>query len=198
MKIISKYKDYYDYLVGIYGQDHKIVLDRRDYFTPMFYGHETRVVRLYICGRVVEGLYSKGDFYYGENLKNKYDSEKGYSKFENKYNFLFRGKKSVYVNTDSGFVTLYYEPYLDENNLNIKNNCPILIKEYGRLKKYPKLSELGIQQLYSPEEMYKMINEWLSDRITEKELTSDEVPNNQKIVNKGFDVKRSFRPKMKK
>ena len=29
MKIISKYKDYYDYLTGIYGVDDKIVLDRR-------------------------------------------------------------------------------------------------------------------------------------------------------------------------
>ena len=27
MKIISKYKDYYDYLQGIYGVDEKLILD---------------------------------------------------------------------------------------------------------------------------------------------------------------------------
>ena len=30
MKIISKYKDYYDYLSGIYGEDPLKVLDRRE------------------------------------------------------------------------------------------------------------------------------------------------------------------------
>lgn len=31
MKIISQYKDYYDYLIGFYGIDEKIVLDRRKF-----------------------------------------------------------------------------------------------------------------------------------------------------------------------
>ena len=191
MKIISKYKDYYDYLSGIYGEDPKIVLDRRDYYTPIFYDHQTTTLKLYICGWVIEGLYEKGTFYYGDRLK-----EKG---IKEKYRYFFSERKNVYVyvKTDSGNVALNYEPYLDKNKLNIKENCPILIKEYSKLKKYPKLSELDIQQLYSPEEMYKMISDWLSDRITEKELTSDDIPNEQKIQNKGFDIKRSFRPKMK-
>ena len=30
MKIISKYKDYYDYLSGIYGEDPLKILDRRE------------------------------------------------------------------------------------------------------------------------------------------------------------------------
>lgn len=33
MKIIDKKKDYYDYLMGIYGMDEKIVYDRRDSIT---------------------------------------------------------------------------------------------------------------------------------------------------------------------
>jgi hypothetical protein len=32
MKIISKYKDYYDYLQGVLGQDELVVYDRRDAF----------------------------------------------------------------------------------------------------------------------------------------------------------------------
>lgn len=30
MKIISKHKDYYDYMCHIHGVDNKLVLDRRD------------------------------------------------------------------------------------------------------------------------------------------------------------------------
>lgn len=47
MKIISKYKDFYDYLVGIYGEDEKLVYDRRLNFyqnptiaCPKFIGFE--------------------------------------------------------------------------------------------------------------------------------------------------------------
>ena len=31
MKIISKYKDVYDYLTGIYGEDPLLILDRREF-----------------------------------------------------------------------------------------------------------------------------------------------------------------------
>ncbi|MFW6243154.1 MAG: hypothetical protein ACOC2W_03250 [bacterium] len=190
MKIISKYKDYYDYLSGIYGEDPKIVLDRRNHYNPIFYDHMTTILKLYICGWIIEGLFEKGKFYYGESLK-----EKG---VKEKYRYFFNEGKRVSIKIDTSIISVQYEPYLDKEKLNIKENCPILIKEYGGLKKFPKLSELDIQQLYSPEEMYKMISNWLSDRITEKELTSDDVPDKQKIVNKGFDIKKSFRPKMKK
>lgn len=41
MKIISKYKDYYDYFVGAkYGIDNHVVLDRREGYVETFYSGE--------------------------------------------------------------------------------------------------------------------------------------------------------------
>ena len=59
MKIISKYKDYYDYLQGIWGMDEKLTLDRTEYTTTpslkssLSHPHLS-IVRFYICGWVVE------------------------------------------------------------------------------------------------------------------------------------------------
>lgn len=72
MKIISKYKDYYDYLSGIYGIDEKIVLDRtisKNSPNVEFYSHWNRKIVLYIAGYVIECLCIDGKFYYGEDLK---------------------------------------------------------------------------------------------------------------------------------
>ena len=66
MKILDKRgsKDYYDYLTGVYGIDDKLVLDRRK---KTFFGIIPTKISLYIAGFVVEGLYIKGKFYYGED-----------------------------------------------------------------------------------------------------------------------------------
>ncbi len=52
MLILSKYKDYYDYLVGIYGIDQDIVLDRRGYLPMPQQAFSTEVQRM-IFGSVV-------------------------------------------------------------------------------------------------------------------------------------------------
>lgn len=47
MKIISKFKDYYDYLQGIYGVYPKLVLDKRE-FNPIQYFESFSVKHLFI------------------------------------------------------------------------------------------------------------------------------------------------------
>lgn len=59
----------------------------------------------------------------------------------------------------------------------------------------PNLSAMGI--FLDPDFVWKSLVEFLSFLKTEKEISSDEVPNDEKIINKGFDKKTSFRPKMK-
>lgn len=49
MKIISNYKDYYDYLVGIYGVDQKVVYDRR--FSGNPFDQSTFVGHLFVLGK---------------------------------------------------------------------------------------------------------------------------------------------------
>ena len=79
MKIISKFKDYYDYLQGVWGMDEKLALDRTDYSSTPDYTTNTSMVidlvRFYVCGVVVEGVYYQekankpGEFLYGEQIE---------------------------------------------------------------------------------------------------------------------------------
>ena len=66
MKIISKYKDYYDFLTGLYGIDNKLILDRRS-FTGMGYLDEG-ILRILVGDYIVEGLYFTDKFYYGSTI----------------------------------------------------------------------------------------------------------------------------------
>ncbi len=69
MKIISKFKDYYDYLVGVYGIDEKLILDRTEFYpTSRFVSPNDSKVTFFICGYQVDGLYRDGRFYYGGDL----------------------------------------------------------------------------------------------------------------------------------
>ena len=75
MKIISKYKDFYDFLSGIYGEDPLIVLNRLDFTMPTFYDSmnpnyiEEGKIQLYIGGFLIEAYYKNDKIYYGEDLK---------------------------------------------------------------------------------------------------------------------------------
>ena len=59
----------------------------------------------------------------------------------------------------------------------------------------PNLSQMGV---YIDEDfIWQSLVEFLSNKRSEKE-TSPEVSNENKILSKGFDLKTSFRPNMKK
>lgn len=189
MKIISKYKDYYDYLVGIYGEDPKIVLDRRD-FSKQELGNEAHF-KIFICGKVVEGVWKNNQFYYRNDIKNIGKQHKYFS-------WLHSIDKVVTIKINDKITNVRYDVYEDGENFNIKYNCPILCEtNYGGIERFPILKDINFHKVFNSQEIYKMISDWLSDRITEKELTSDNISNEQKILNKGFDLKTSFRPKMK-
>ena len=77
MKIISKFKDYFHYLVGVYGEDPLIVLDSRECMNmndvlDVFYprkNHNKRIT-LYIGGYKIEGFLAGNDSpYYNESGK---------------------------------------------------------------------------------------------------------------------------------
>jgi hypothetical protein len=90
MKILSSYKDYYDYLVGIIGEDPILVLDRRDHQQPDFVQYleenpidiedrpimsqqdakEVKKYQLYIGNYLVEFVVYNHKIYYGEQIKN--------------------------------------------------------------------------------------------------------------------------------
>jgi hypothetical protein len=87
--------------------------------------------------------------------------------------------------------------------ITIKENCPIVIEQEAASGsrivhsfKYVKLEDLGLAKFVDATDTYRMISEWLANRVDEMELTTS-TTNEQKIENKGFDKKTSFRPNMK-
>jgi hypothetical protein len=206
MKIISKYKDYYDYLQGVYGIDPLLILDRRDnsFFSPQ--GCNEEVITLFIGGYKIEGFLRDGVFYYGENLKligiETFPSSFSY------YQSRFNEKKldeCVYIKSHSSFrinECLVNKTIIkDSFNYNERENCAILfattLTNQYEFYKFPRLSDFKLGSFVSAEEVYKMTSSWLSLQITKEENKPDLRDDVQKLEGKGFDKKTSFRPKMK-
>lgn len=202
MRIISKYKDYYDYLVGIYGIDNKIVLDRREYTSDPLLSLAFPKITLLITGEVIEGYYDGEKVHYGESIR-QFVADREILRFHpSTYYRAPDHIESVYVKSKDdhyGYGSWYaLEPYRDKEDTNRKKDCPIIFKDIPHSVKYPILSKLDLGSFIPPEEMYKRLYEWLSNRVTEREDRRDIRTNREKVEGKGFDYKRSFRPNMKK
>lgn len=201
MKIISKYKDYYDYLVGIYGEDNKLVLDRRE--KEEFLLPTIDKIIIYIADYTIEGLVTeKKDILYGDQLKPYIiDSNK---RKKHWYNYSWLSKhyirdynQSYHIKYKNHEDWYYLNPIKTNLKTNTNNNCPIIIEINKRLFKYPKLEPLKVPSILSADKAYKILYEWLSNQINEKEKQIKEPDNKTKIINKGFDIKTSFRPNIK-
>lgn len=204
MKILSKYKDYYDYLTGIYGVDPKLVLDRRkgariDKFrSPGGFS-------IAICGNLVQGFYDGEKCYCGDSLLKvgeevevkEYFRGIGFQK-EKKVKIKYTTYSLVGHIPEEHEVTLYREP--QETDLNEQHDCPILLVTStwrNDYEPFPRLEDYGIGAVYSPNEMFTMLSSWLSQKITEAENIVDTRSDEMKLESKGFNKKCSFRPKMK-
>lgn len=193
MHILSKYKDYYDYLMGIYGVDEKIVLDRTKFDTPVLSG----VVTFYICGKMFEGyvepienkLYLHDELY--EKYKPKKEKESNWLRryYEKRKKPTTNINRSVTIMIDGRYKTIYLDIVTDGLQTNKKHDCAIMCKIGEDLYRYPKLEGTGVGKLFPPKEMYLMLSEWLApnDDIT------DNRTNEEKILSNGFDKKISFR-----
>lgn len=208
MLIISKEKDYYDYLSGIYGVEPNLVYDRRN--------SETRELDyadvLIICGKVYELYTVDGVTYFGEDLEPlKVDSSQKRFYYHSDYVEEIR-KNANPVKLEGANKQRYYDyvwvckdVYDDPYDLNVKYDAPILLLS---LKNYlndssrnflnPNLSKLNLGSLIPAEELYLMLTTWLGLRVERLKETTIPTTDNQKIVNKGFDLKTSFRPNIKK
>lgn len=190
MKILSKYKDYYDYLTGIYGEDEKLVLDRRKFDMPKFeYWLEMNSIAVYICGFVYEGIYKDHKFYWGESCR-------PLGRKAETFNLRQKSEDIIYVGTGYGArqQQLSLIPYKDKLELNKKANCPILLRINEReisQHEFPILSQLNFQHYLPAQEIYLMLCEWLSPKDPNPAPLTDK----QKIVSAGFDLKTSFRGK---
>ena len=130
MKIISKFRDFYDYKVAKYGVDEKLVYTRKTYCE-------------YFESLVIDVYTASDDRISEENF-----------------------------------------------NKNLKYHRPLYKFTYN-----PNLSQMGVY--IDADFVWQSLVEFLSNKRSEKEI-SPEVSNENKILSKGFDLKTSFRPNMKK
>jgi len=183
MKIISKFKDYYDFQQGTIGVDNKLVLDRTK-FTTTPYGYnivkdEVEKITFFICDYKVEGAYYKGEFLYGEDLGKIEGSYSG------KYGVTYTDKwgHSRTINKHS--------QYLGKESPNRKHDCPILIQDWAGYSLHPILKDYNIQKVFNPFQIWILLSEWLAK---EPEIVNNQT-NEEKILSHGFDKKTSFRGK---
>ena len=194
MKILSKHKDYYDYLQGYYGIDSKIVLDRTVYDnTSNVIKSETFPIVLYICGKVYQALWFKDcdKYCYGEELGEKLIEKNLLAK--NAYFFDNEDKENYWRLKSSD--KILKNPIIDKENKNKELNCPILLYGLGKFYKFPILSNFDFQKYVDAHTMWVMLYEWLEKQ---NEFEIPEVDNKTKIINNGFDLKTSFRKKTNK
>lgn len=204
MKIISKYKDYYDYLIGVYGVEPKLVLDRRKGYrlnedNPTYF-------TLAICDKLIDVFYDGEKCYCGEGLY-KVGKEIDYRLF-NRFSLGMDTEKRILIkyktkNYLGGFDDheVRLNPVIRETDINIREGCPIIRLDANntvdRAMVYPHLGDCNIGSIYTAEEMFTMLSNWLSQRITEEENIVDNRSDVDKLQDKGFNKVCSFRPKMK-
>lgn len=203
MKIISKYKDYYDFLSGVYGEDPLLVLDRRE-SDPISIGENVKLM-FYIAGIYFEGYCHNGKVYFGKDLY-QFEDEKHkerrirHEKISIKSRWWRDEETRVWILSNDGKRFDSYDTVLrvDDKKLNEKKNCPIIVKDrYDNVYKFPVLKDLFVNTLFSPDEIYKKIMEWLSARRTAAENQALPMTDTEKLLSKGFDKVTSFRPKIK-
>ena len=245
MKIISKFKDFYDYKVTKYGVDEKLVYTRNtycDYFHGFFRDinidyriseddfnknlkENTKVTDeknihkiLFIGEKLIHLFFTENGVYTHLDIKNNEDLRK-FTDFEYRKEITFKDGKVFNIYTrfkdDWEYLLSYDRKKLINLNINKDDvilNEPILLIEYigkcnnEKAKRYyspslykfiynPNLSQMGVY--IDADFVWQSLVEFLSNKRSEKEI-SPEVSNENKILSKGFDLKTSFRPNMKK
>ena len=245
MKIISKFRDFYDYKVAKYGVDEKLVYTRKTYceYFQVLIGN---ISNINIDYRISEDDFNKNlkndikpideknihkILFIGEKLIHLFFTENGvYTHFDAKKLDVSKGTYQSYcskeitfndgrnfeITTDFGWHKLFsYDrkklfPSMRIDKSDIIFNEPMILieyfgKSYNKNLKYhrplykftynPNLSQMGVY--IDADFVWQSLVEFLSNKRSEKEI-SPEVSNENKIQSKGFDLKTSFRPNMKK
>lgn len=224
MKIISKYKDYYDYLQGIWGVDEKLILDRTEFFVQPYTPSNGTLIRFHICGYQVEGIFWKGEYLYGTELERFLELKDKPSKFyRKKIPNKFRQKDDRYYNfsiqTDfsSKYVgyeilkspvlfkeiprkEIYYQSKVQIHDPNDFLECPILI-ENGKEHKVNGISyaKFPILEDYQFHKVFSAEKIWLmlTEYLGREKVLVNNQTNSEKILSNGFDLKSSFRNPIK-
>ena len=206
MKIISKYKDYYDYYQGVFGMDNTKVYTRKDVkvFEPDRYGFidDYTEYAFYICGIQYTMYEFKDKFYHTpEELMEldkvlKEDNDvPSYRKLSlrGKWNFGWYGKDR----TLEMYEYLYNKTNGVSTDENVRRREPILVQTNLGGIEVPLLESFEFYKVMDAETLYIEVERFLGWLVDNPPLP-DTQTNVGKIEGHGFDKKTSFRPKMKK
>ena len=242
MKIISKFKDFYDYKVAKYGVDEKLVYTRKTYceyfesfVIDVYTASDDRISEenfnknlkddtkpideknihkiLFIGEKLIHLFSTENGIYTHFDIKNENDLRK-LNDFQYKKEVTFKNEKKFSIFSKFGSDWDYLLSYnrkklitsdIDKDDI-ILNEPMLLIELIGTSKssRYlynykftynPNLSQMGVY--IDADFVWQSLVEFLSNKRSEKEI-SPEVSNENKILSKGFDLKTSFRPNMKK
>lgn len=209
MKIISKYKDYYDYLQGVYGVDPKVTLDRTKSNNLIFSGSPGESLRIYICDHIIDGVFCDGKMRFGKDIGNYLEE------YKSKYGNFYDQKRSINVlgneiPVDPKMFTMYENGRMINHHLNgilkvdasvspnVIYKCPIMMHPYffhnddAHIHKYPILEKLNIPSIIPAHDIWVMLSGWITNN-SNSEIEGDILSNKEKILAGGFDLKTSFR-----
>lgn len=225
MKILSSYKDYYDYLTGIYGEDPLIILDRRIHKQPYFIHNTNNPIKeysLFIGNYCVDFLTYNGIPYFGEAVKTipgvKTKMGKDLLSWQINLNERRYGmtwdKLLKYEPIEVSWTNFNHIehslipliPFKRKRPVELDDSIVISLGVYNdryRAAKYkieseyPILENLSLNKFIKPDVVYQWIVEYLAEQNMKRETHEDLRSDIQKIEGKGFDKRTSFRPKIK-
>ncbi len=204
MIILSKYKDYYDYLVGIYGRDENKIFDRRQMVTAEEFSFDEKVVKYneihkypffdesnYVDIVIVGKLYRVEQVKQGVWEQHKFDNDRTFSsKLISKIIAKEEDKFVDYIKTD--YHKKYKNPTIIYEQLNNFKGRHTKKLEPIYTDKTPLLSSFGFGKFLPPEIVYREVDNflgWLKDNPPIEDNRTDL----EKLQSKGFDKKVSFR-----
>lgn len=235
MKIISQFKDFYDYKVAEYGLDETLIFDRRDAVLVDSQSLTTKGIFdkpndtdalhsvLYVGNRLVHLFGTDSQVYTHFDVANSEDLKlySDYLYFGEPCDIQLLNGKTINITSYLSFANgLALDEQIQksrrDNIYDVKGQLTtsgkqlfwedfaekplVLLRKRRRdgavlVDANPPLQAMGVY--LDPDFVWQNIVQFLSDLKTQKEITP-EVSNDEKIANKGFDKKTSFRPKMKK
>lgn len=209
MVIKSPFKDYYDWLMGVYGRDEKLVYERicltqaksiwfkSGMYKPdhLLFPRDFKFYMLAICGTCYCIFYYNNKFYIPTaEIIEASRKEKWWSKSDILKSELLKTFGKIPIDRIEDRIFRAREFHLKKIQINEKENCPVILFKYNGVTvtpevKNPRLADLGIKSFIPAETMYIMISNFLS---REKPI-ADKRTDIQKLESKGFDKKTSFR-----
>lgn len=201
MKILSKYKDYYDYFQGIFGMDESKVYDRRKMVKRKdlditVIEHSYDVLYFAICGKEYTLRQYKGKLYYtADEIKQMFDKINA-----DKAKNLKRPLKS-WEKIGGGWIPVTPQQIFERNGKPIKANHrlrrPILVglangNSVSWQKNTPLLATFDFTRVMEAKTLYIEVETFLGWLVDNPPLP-DKQTNEGKIVSHGFDLKDSFR-----